>query len=213
MKELDELLTGARIAPKTFHPIHEHSPNAWFPGNEAAALLIQIGHIWEDISHLRDMYRSQENRYKKQLTLKYVVIEVRSLIDVFDRLASIAMTAHIFDPLERQGWREVTAQEKEQAKGLLKEYSRAKSKAEQTIANIRNEIGAHRGNMNWQEVRRFWEAISPDLINPILKTIPPALDFIRELDLFEWNRVHEDGVHEFIGVQLRPEYFQWQEKP
>lgn len=184
--------------------------DAWFPGNEAAALLIQIGHIWEDISHLKELHVSQNEQYKKQLILKYVVIEVRSLIEVFDRLASLAMKAPVFDPSERQGWREITEEERRHVASLLKEYSKAKLKVAKTITGVRNEVGAHRGNTNWQEVRKFWGAISPELINPILESVPPAFEYIKELDLFEWNRVIKDGVHEFVGAQIRPEYFQWQ---
>lgn len=208
MRELDELVEGTNPGPKTFHPVHEYGPDAWFPGNEAASLLIQIGHIWEDISHLKRIHVSQTEKYTKQLILKYVVIEVRSLIDVFDRLASLAMKAPVFDPSERQGWREITEKEREKLASLLKKYSLAKSKVAKTIIDVRNEVGAHRGNTNWQEVRRFWEAISPDLINPLLASVPPAFEYIKELDLFEWNRVLKEGVHEFIGAQIRPEYFQ-----
>ncbi|MBK6742695.1 MAG: hypothetical protein IPG66_06810 [Hydrogenophilales bacterium] len=53
MRELDELVEGTNPEPKTFHPVHEHGADVWFPGNDAAALLIQVGHIWEDISHLK----------------------------------------------------------------------------------------------------------------------------------------------------------------
>lgn len=209
MHELDDFVAGKNPTPRTFHPVHERGSDAWFPGNEAAVLVVQIGHVWEDIAHLKALYDSQDDKYRKQLVLKYVVIEVRSLIEVFDRLASFAMKAPVFDPSERQGWREITKEEREKTASLLKEYSTAKSKVANTITRVRNEVGAHRGNTNWEEVIRFWQAISPDLVNPILETVPPALDYIKELDLFEWNRTVREGVHEFIGAQLRPEYFEW----
>lgn len=211
MRELDEIIHGAGEPPQTFHPIHERGMSAWFPGNEAAALLVQAGHIWEDIGILREWYFYQGEKYRKQLALKYVVIEVRSLIQVFDRLASIAMKAPVFDPQERQGWREITRQEKDQVTALLKEYTKAKAKVGQMIIDVRNEVAAHRRNINWQEVRKFWEEISPDLVNPILSAVPPAYEYIKDLDLFEWNRIHKDGGHEFISFQIRPEYFNWKE--
>lgn len=207
MRELDEIIDGASEPPKTFHPVHERGMGAWFPGNEAAALVVQAGHIWEDIGILRELYFSQGEKYRKQLTLKYVVIEVRSLILVFDRLAAIAMRTPVFDPRERQGWREITQEERDRVTLLLKEYTKAKAQVGQMIIDVRNEVAAHRGNINWQEVRRFWEAISPELVNPILNTVPPAYEYIKGLDLFEWHRVHENGVHEFIASQIRPEYF------
>lgn len=45
MRKFDEIIDGAGKPPKTFHPIHDRGMGTWFPGNEAAALLIQTGHI------------------------------------------------------------------------------------------------------------------------------------------------------------------------
>lgn len=212
MRELDEIIDGENVPPRTFHPVHDQGPGAWFPGNEAAALLVQACHILEDIGILREVYFFQTEKYRRQLTLKYVVIEVRSLIQVFDRLATITMRTPVFNPNERQGWREITQEERDKTAALLKEYSKAKSQVSKMIIEVRNEVAAHRSNIDWQEVRKFWGSISPELVNPILSTVPPAYDHIKNLDIFEWNRVHEDGIHEFISSQIRPEYFNLKER-
>ncbi len=211
MDELDEILASDRKEPTTFHPVNERSPHAWYPGNEAASLVIQIGHILEDLLALIELRENSKNGYSKQLLLKYAVIEVRSLIEVFDRLQGTVMKANIFNPRERQGWREITVEEKEKAKELFKAYSEAKKGTSQKVIDIRNTIGAHRGCLNWQQVMAFWDAITPDIINPLLAAIPPAFDFVKELDLFEWNRVPRDGTIEVIGGMLRPEYFEEKE--
>ncbi len=209
MREIDDLVRCVRSQSKTFHPVHERNGDAWFPGNEAASLLVQIGHIWEDITEIHRLYLLNKGSYAENLLLKYIVIEVRSLVEVFDRLQSIVIKAPVFDPKERQGWREITSEEKNQAKILLKNYSKAKTQANQLIIGIRNEIGAHRGNLDWADVMKFWDSLTPDVVRPILDSVPPAYAYIKELDLYEWNRVHPDGVHEFISAQLRPEYFQY----
>lgn len=206
MDALDEIINSERVEPKTFHPVHERDPSAWFPGNEAASLVVQIDHVWDDLLVLVKLRNSSSDDYCKKLLLKYAVIEVRSLIELFDRLRSLVMKANIFDPKERQGWREVTAEEHEKVKELLKDYSSAKKKAEKDIIDIRNSIGAHRGNLDWHQVMRFWDAVTPELINPILKAIPPVFDYIKELDLYEWNRIPRDGSVEFIGAVIRSEY-------
>lgn len=208
MDELDEILGAERKELTTFHPVNERSPGAWFPGNEAASLVIQIGHIWEDLLALIELRANAADDYSKRLLLKYGIVEVRSLIEVFDRLQSIVMKANTFDPRERQGWREITAEEKEKAKELFKAYSEAKKGTSQKVIDIRNTIGAHRGCLDWQQVMAFWDSVTPDLINPLLATIPPAFDFVKELDLFEWNRVPTEGSIEVIGGMLRPEYFE-----
>lgn len=212
MDELDEIIDAERHEPKTFHPVHERDKSAWFPGNEAASLVIQTRHIWDDLETLFRIYSRQENEYGKKLLLKYAVIEVRSLIDVFDRLQAIVMKAPTFDPREKHGWREITVEEKTKAKELLKRYSEAKREASRNISAIRNEICAHRGNLDWPNVMEFWDSVTPDLINPVLEAIPEAFNYIKELDLFEWNRIPRDGTIELIGPQLRPEYFENDER-
>ncbi|MGY1490055.1 hypothetical protein ACW4YW_11620 [Methylobacillus pratensis] len=212
MKELDEIIEAQRREVKTFHPVHERGQDAWFPGNEASGLVIQVQHIWDDLQALNRMYLKEGDEYGKKLLLKYVVIEVRSLIEVFDRLQAIVMRAPTFDPRERQGWREITVEEKEQAKELLRSYTEAKKQTSKMIIEIRNTICAHRGSLDWQQVMTFWDAITPDLVNPILNAVPKVFDYIKELDLFEWNRTPREGVIEIIGTHLRPEYFEDKEQ-
>lgn len=206
MQEIDDILSLERNEPKTFHPVKERGGSAWFPGNEAASLLVQIRHIWDDLSELHKLHKTIESSHTKKLILKYVVIETRSLVDAFDRLQAITLKAPIFDPYKKQGWRELTKDEHEKARQLLKTYSKAKSQTINSIIQIRNEIGAHRGNLDWQKVMEFWDKITPDVVNPILSSIPAAFDYIKSLDLYEWNLVHENGAHEFISFQLRAEY-------
>lgn len=208
MHELDEIIDAEKKGPATFHPVHERGEDSWFPGNEAAALVVQIGHIWEDLLELIDLRQSTSDGYKRKLLLKYAVIEVRSLIEVFDRLQAIVMKAGTFDPRERHGWREITVEEREEAKELLKGYSESKKSVANRIIGIRNMIGAHRGSLDWQQTMAFWDSISPALIQPVLDSIPPAFNFIKELDLFEWNRTPSEGGLEVIGSMLRPEYFE-----
>lgn len=210
MQEIDDIIRWKRVEPKTFHPIRERSEDSWFPGNEAASLVIQVGHIWDDITELKKLYENSKNEYVKKLLLKYVVVEARSLIEVFDRLQGFVFKAPVFDPTERPGWREITQTESDTARRLLKDYSKAKAETASLIISIRNQVGAHRGNLDWQQVMKFWDSLTPEVVNPVLKAVPPAFDYIKKLDLFEWNRTHEDGSIEFISAQLRSEYFKTQ---
>lgn len=89
MDELDEIISAIRKEPKTYHPVRERDKTAWFPANEAASLVIQLRHIWDDLKVLSVIHQERETHYEKQLILKYVVIEVRSLIEVFDYIKSL----------------------------------------------------------------------------------------------------------------------------
>ena len=208
MDALDEIL-DAQTHPGVFHPVHLRDPEAWFPGNEAASLLLQSQYIWEDINHLADMHRKTQDGYRKKLILKYVFIELRSLIEVFDTLQGKVMKAEVFDPADRASrpYRGVTLVESRHAKELYKTYTTAKAVTELSIIQVRNNIGAHRGNVNWQEVMRFWDEISMTTIQPLLDSIPSVFEYIKELNIYEWNRIPRDGTIETLGTVLYPDDF------
>ena len=209
MKELDDIIDKNFLQePKTYHPVKCRDKDAWFPGNEASSLVVQIRHVLDDIRVLRDLYQSDIDDYAKKLILKYVVIEVRSLIKLLDKLQGKVMSAPVFDPREQQGWREITIEEREKAKVLFKKFSLAKKEVKNKIISIRNNIGAHRGNLDWQQVMKFWDLMEPELVNPLLSEVPELFDYIKSLDLYEWNKISSRGNPVFLGIQLRPEYFE-----
>jgi hypothetical protein len=208
MKELDKLLEESmKNAPPTFHPVHVRDESAWFPGNEASSLLIQLSYIWEDIGCLSKLHKIAGDAYSKKLMLKYVLVELRSFLKLFDRLQSIVMKTPIFDPKEKHGYREITKEEREKARILFDEYSTAKSSVEIKIISIRNNIGAHRENLDWQEVMKLWDILDPSLIKDLLRVIPEFFAYIKELDVYDWNRSTGDGGIEIMGPHIRPEYF------
>jgi hypothetical protein len=206
MDALDEIL-GTKAIADVFHPVHQRDPCAWYPGNETASLLLQSQHVWEDILHLAGLIQATSDDYRKKLMLKYVFVELRSFLQVFDRLQSKVMQAIVFDPLDRENrpHRGITHEEFDQARNLYKPYAAAKTATERDIIQIRNNIGAHRGNLNWQEVMHFWDEISPETIRLLLDTIPPVFAHIKELNIYEWNRSPRDGTIEILGAVLYPD--------
>jgi hypothetical protein len=97
--------------------------------------------------------------------------------------------------------------ESRHAKELYKTYTTAKAATELSIIQVRNNIGAHRGNVNWQEVMRFWDEISMTTIQPLLDSIPSVFEYIKELNIYEWNRIPRDGTIETLGTVLYPDDF------
>jgi hypothetical protein len=203
MSTIEELITEAAKHNRTFHPIDAPTGLVWFPGNEAAALAIQSTHIWDDIIHLIEMRSSQGDKYRRRLILKYVVVELRSLMEVTDRLQSHVMKAPVIGLETSTPWRGITLEERREAKSLYKEYSLIKKKSEALIIGIRDNIGAHRGNLDWRETGSLWESISVDQIQPLLDILPRVFAHIKELDIFEWNRTPEDGVIEILGPPIQ----------
>lgn len=205
MGALDDILDVPANA--VFHLVHQRSERAWFPGNEAASLTIQCKHIWEDISALAAMHRESQDRYRSKLLLKYLFVEMRSLLEVFDRLQALVMKATVFDPDKERAWRGITVDERQRANLLYKQYSNAKASAERMILDVRNNIGAHRGNINWSEVMAFWDAVSIDALTPLIEVIPKVFDHIKDLNIYEWNRLPREGVVEILGSQIFPDDF------
>lgn len=205
MDTLDDILDVPANA--VFHPVHQRSERAWFPGNEAASLVVQCKHIWEDISALAAMHREIQDRYRSKLLLKCLFVELRSLLEVFDRLQALVMKAIVFDPAKERPWRGIMIDERQRANLLYKQYSSAKASTERMILDVRNNIGAHRGNINWSEVMAFWDAVTIDALAPLLEVIPKVFEHVKDLNIYEWNRLPKEGVVEILGSQIFPDDF------
>jgi hypothetical protein len=207
MRALDELLPDT-APPGVFHPIRESPADAWFPGNEAASLAVQCSHIWEDILCLTKVRAVTSDKYAGQLLLKHVVVELRSLLEVFDRLQSHVMRADVCEPGASNPWRGLTSEEHARARALYKEYAGAKRQTERSIIDIRDNIGAHRGNLNWQQVQLFWSLVTVETIAPLLEVVPRVFELVKDLNIYEWNRSFPDGSIAILGSRIHPESFQ-----
>lgn len=205
MRDLDEVLRGIPKESTTFHPVHERSENAWFPGNEAASLLLQCRYIWDDIESLVGIRRGAKEAHPRKLLLKYLIIETRSLIEVLDRLQAHVMKADVFDPAKGSAYRGLTHAEHAKARELFKAYSRAKQETERLVIEIRDNIGAHRGNIDWQQVMNFWDHVSIETVKPVLDVVPQVFEHVKDLNIYEWNRYLLDGAIEFIGPRIYAE--------
>ncbi|MFZ5534307.1 MAG: hypothetical protein ACOY5H_12485 [Pseudomonadota bacterium] len=204
MEILDEILEDSQNTAPTFHPIHERSNRAWYPGNEAASLLIMIATIWEDIETLAKTRAAMPDDHTRKLLMKYVIMELRSLMEVLDRLIGHVMKAEVSSRDTSPPYRGLTQSEHVSTKRVFKEYSSAKKATETKIIHIRNNIAAHRGNIEWPQVMRFWDAVSIETIEPVLNVVPKLFEHVKELDIYEWNRQPADGVIEILGPRIFP---------
>jgi len=104
-----------------FHPIWERDQEAWFPGDEGASLLIAGQHTWEDIERLVSLRTQSKDDYDRKLLLKYMVVEVRSLIQVMDALHSKVMSADTYETGQAPLYRGISSQERSAAHPLWTE--------------------------------------------------------------------------------------------
>jgi hypothetical protein len=93
-----------------FHPIWQRSPAAWFPGDEKTSALIAGEHIWDDILRLGRIRSRCRDEYDRKLLLKYICIELRSLIEVMDKLQAAVMSAEVYEAGTKSLWRGITTE-------------------------------------------------------------------------------------------------------
>jgi hypothetical protein len=188
----------------TFHPIWQRTPGAWLPGDNAASLLVAGQHTWEDIERLFVIRGRGEDAYDRKLLLKYIVVELRSMVQVMNDLQAKVMTAAVYTGGERPLYRGISKTEREAARELWAAYSKARKAVESDILALRNKIGAHRDTTDWNVVMSLWDKLDTVLIEGLMKTIPPAFNHAKELNIFEWNRGPRPGVVEILGAPIDP---------
>lgn len=192
-----------------FHPVWQRNPTAWFPGDEKTSALITGEHIWGDISRLNNIRDQCKDGYDRKLLLKYICIELRSMIEVMDKLQAAVMSAKVYEDDMQPLWRGITTEEREVARQLWKNYSTAKKQVENDLINIRNRIAAHRdfsynskkveGVTGWNLAMLLWDRLDIDLFKDLMSSILSAFNHAKDLNIYEWNRTSEDGVIEILG--------------
>jgi len=192
----------------TFHPIWARDQEAWFPGDEAASFLIAGQHTWEDIERLLALRGQNKDEYDRKLLLKYVVIELRSLIQIMDALHAKVMSADVYETGQTPLYRGISSEERSTARSLWTEYSKAKKAVEDDLITMRNKIGAHRDVSDWQLVMSLWDKLDVALISNLLKSIPPTFNYAKELNIYEWSRSFDSGVIEILGGPVGPWIFE-----
>jgi hypothetical protein len=192
---------------RVFHPVHERSETAWFPGDEGTSLLVAIPHVWDDIQRLSGLRAQVRDPYDRKLLLKYVFIEVRSLTELMDALHAKVMSAETYDERQEPLYRGISSAERAAAKDHWAKYSNAKKAVEDDIIAVRNKIGAHRDSIDWRVVTTLWDKLDENVISALLDTIPAAFNHAKDLNIFEWNRKPEPGVIEILGGPVGPWHF------
>jgi hypothetical protein len=193
---------------KTFHPIWERDETrTWYPGNEAASLLIHIIHTWKDLIRLVRIRKERRDEYEKKLLFRYCLIELKSVLDLLDKLQSHVMQADVFSEEEAES-RGLLHEERSEAEELFKEFHQARDKVEEDVAEIRNKIGAHRDLESWDHIMELWDKLDPSYFKPLFDTIPPLFDHLKDLDIYEWSAKLEDDSIAIMGTRIYPNQFE-----
>lgn len=193
-EEFEKLLKEAEDnAPPMFHPVYERDKGAWFPSNEAGSIASIISHTWEDILCLFKIRKNTKTDYEKKLVFKYIVVELRSVIEQIDKIQGIIFTLIKGASKGNVPSGYISEAEAEEIKSLFKKYHGIKKDAEKDIVEIRNNIGAHRGSQPWENIMELWDKLEPEAFKPLFAVIPELFKAITKLDIYDWTRIPEDG--------------------
>lgn len=193
-EELEGIIKEAeKFAPPMFHPVHERSEGAWFPSNEAASIASIISHAWEDIHCLFKLRSGVKSDYEKKLLFKYIVIELRSVIEQLEKLQGIIFLVIKSNTEENSPSGYISPEESEQIKLSFKKYHGIKNNLESDLIAIRNNIGAHRGSHPWTDLMELWDKLEPDIFKDILVVLPELFNYLVKLDIYDWTRIPKEG--------------------
>ena len=135
--------------PPMFHPVHERDKGAWFPSNEAGSITSIISHAWEDIHCLSKIRKNIKADYERKLIFKYIIVELRSVVEQLEKLQGIIFTLIKGEPKDKLPSGYISETEAEEIKVLFKKYHTIKKEVEKDILERRRtELQALR-NSNW----------------------------------------------------------------
>lgn len=202
-EEFERLATeAAENAPSMFHPVHERDEGAWFPSNEAGSIASIISHTWEDILCLSEIRKKTKNDYERKLIFKYIIVESRSVIEQLEKLQAIIFILIKGEPKDKISSGYISVTESEEIKALFKMYHTTKNEIERDIIDIRNNIGAHRGNQPWTNIMELWDNLDPEIFKPLFVVIPALFEAIVKLDIYDWTRTPEEKSIELCSCGL-----------
>ncbi|QTA87548.1 hypothetical protein [Desulfonema magnum] len=162
------------------NPVLEHHPSI-------------ISHTWEDILCLSKIRKNTKTDYERKLLFKYIVVELRSIVEQLEKLQGIIFTIIKGEPKNKVPKGYISEPEAEEIKSLFKKYHITKKDVEKDIIEIRNNIGAHRGNQPWVNIMELWDKLEPETFKPLLIVIPELFEAITKLDIYDWTRIPEEG--------------------
>ena len=167
-----------------FHPLRD-GQHRWMPANEAADLLVRTSAVADDVSRMIQMTASQRDPYNRKLLFKHFVTEFVAFMEKFDSLQATVMRARVQDNRTDDGGElMLSSSEAKELKRLLKRYHREKDAVMARLAVIRNKIGAHRDDLQWEDMRELWDQLSIQLIAPVYEAARVVFEAVQELPLY-----------------------------
>ncbi len=188
-----------------FHPLLSERREGSHPANEAAGAYLRAEIVSEDLARLWRLVKATTDRYDRRLLFKFFVVEFLSFLDRFDQLLNIANQAPVVGDVA--GDLPISEENRKALCQASKLYHREKNKSEKSLREIRNHIGAHRGSITWEEMKRLWDSVNPTTVKPLYDAAMSAFGITACLPIYEWVRINADSSFNY-AMPLPPGLFE-----
>lgn len=170
-------------------PVYSNDGNTWFPSNEPAVTLVHLAHAWRDIAKLNEIRLTvrSEDSIADKLLLKFMLVEFFSALDHAKRLQGLIRTSPKLIRGQPAPFRYVTKKDLESVTSAYKGLWTRLAPLEPLIAEIRNNMGAHRSAEIGCEVEALWNKLDADLFIELINQIPAIFKAAQELNIYNWS--------------------------
>jgi len=186
-------------------PVYSEGGKEWFPSNEAATELVQMAHAWRDIAKLNEirLAAAKSDPIADRLLLKFMLVEFFSALDHARRLQGLIRTSPKLIAGKPAPFRYITRKDLERVTGAYRGLWVELAPLEPLIANIRNNIGAHRSAEIGGEIEALWNNLDPNRFIRLINQIPSVFKIVEELNIYNWSCMDgESGAMSSFGARI-----------
>lgn len=190
-------------------PVYSEGGKTWFPSNEAAKELVHLNHAWRDIAKLNEirLAAGRSDPIADKLLLKFMLVEFFSALDHARRLQALIRTSPKLIAGKPAPFRYITKRDLERVTDAYKGLWVELAPLESLIADIRNNIGAHRSAEIGCEVEALWEKLDPDRFVRLINQIPSVFKAVEELNIYDWSFIDaQTNMMSLFGTRIIPDW-------
>lgn len=183
-----------------FNPISARGEDYYHPSNEAARLLVQVQHIYEDIEGYFSILSKMSDSHERLLIGKSIITECVSLDKALRQLVNVILR-------EQSGY-EISNGDSLTIRSLWRTYKAESKKSMTVFKDVRNKIAAHREMLPLAAISGIVDKVDFRAILHFLSPVPPLFNFIKELNVYEWTKVELDEQGYEVHAYVQP-FTQW----
>jgi len=165
---------------------------------------VHLNHIATDIGTINDLRIKERSNTPvlDRLLFKYMLVEFVSLRGPLNELLGVAMKSPRLVKNQPPPFRYVTRRDVDELKALSRAFYRTLAPVQQDLAEIRNDIGAHRKLETVHSGVLLWRKIEPAKYVNAINAFLIILRRLGDLNIYEWSRSFTDGRLATFGATI-----------